>query len=269
MIVCFSSCAINDLGYKFGDFVLGIVLGPFLPREFVDENISYTAASVDSTIAVTYVSDNGSDKVYIPDTAFGKQVNSLGNIAMFFGADDTHPGFSLSSAERVYLPWSIEKKCSPYLVSGPIDRTNELVFLWASNSTSVATFDELHIGHPIIYVVTSLGYEKIISEEWDVQNDYIEEKVNFVLPANIAYFFNYEENPNEGYFFVDLLEETGKLTPPPYNPHREGYTFEGWYKDAECTEAWDFAKDEVKITFDEDGNRIYEEVKLYAKWRWK
>ena len=86
------------------------------------------------------------------------------------------------------------------------------------------------------------------------------------LPANISYFFNYDANPNEGYFFVDLVEESGKLTKPPYDPKREGYTFDGWYTDKECTTVWDFENDTVTISFDENGERIYEEICLYAKW---
>ena len=65
---------------------------------------------------------------------------------------------------------------------------------------------------------------------------------------------------------MDLIEETGKLTKPPYDPKRVGYEFRGWYKDSKCEEEWDFEKDIVEIHFDEEGNRIYEEFCLYAKW---
>lgn len=41
----------------------------------------------------------------------------------------------------------------------------------------------------------------------------------------------------------------------PANPERSGYTFAGWYKDADCTQAWDFAKDVVTA-----------DMTLYAKW---
>jgi len=78
--------------------------------------------------------------------------------------------------------------------------------------------------------------------------------------------FNYKENPNQGYFFVDLIETTCTITPPPYNPKREGYTFAGWYKEPECITPWNFDTDVITIEFDEEGNRIYEEVCLYAKW---
>ena len=41
----------------------------------------------------------------------------------------------------------------------------------------------------------------------------------------------------------------------PANPERAGFTFAGWYKDAACTQAWDFAKDVVTA-----------DMTLYAKW---
>ncbi len=41
----------------------------------------------------------------------------------------------------------------------------------------------------------------------------------------------------------------------PNPPTYEGYTFKGWYKEADCINAWDFAKDVVKAN-----------ITLYAKW---
>ena len=41
----------------------------------------------------------------------------------------------------------------------------------------------------------------------------------------------------------------------PANPERSGYTFADWYKDADCTQAWDFSKDVVTA-----------DMTLYAKW---
>ncbi len=46
----------------------------------------------------------------------------------------------------------------------------------------------------------------------------------------------------------------GKITAPAA-PTRSGYTFDGWYKDAACTVAWDFDNDVVTV-----------DITLYAKW---
>ncbi len=46
-----------------------------------------------------------------------------------------------------------------------------------------------------------------------------------------------------------------QLTPPDPAPTRDGYTFDGWYKDVSGNETWDFAQDTVT-----------EHTTLYAKW---
>ena len=46
-----------------------------------------------------------------------------------------------------------------------------------------------------------------------------------------------------------------KTMAAPADPERSGYTFAGWYKDVDCTEAWDFSKDVVTA-----------DMTLYAKW---
>lgn len=56
----------------------------------------------------------------------------------------------------------------------------------------------------------------------------------------------------------DYPQETalfGTLLTLPEPPERTGYRFDGWYKDAQCTEEWDFALDSVQS-----------DLTLYAKW---
>ena len=50
------------------------------------------------------------------------------------------------------------------------------------------------------------------------------------------------------------VNEGGKVTKPT-DPSAEGWTFGGWFKEAACTNAWDFASDTVTAN-----------VTLYAKW---
>ena len=48
---------------------------------------------------------------------------------------------------------------------------------------------------------------------------------------------------------------SGSKATAPTTPTRSGYTFDGWYKDAACTVAWDFDNDVVTV-----------DITLYAKW---
>lgn len=49
--------------------------------------------------------------------------------------------------------------------------------------------------------------------------------------------------------------KAGNTIERPADPVAEGYIFEGWYKEATCTNAWDFDKDIVQA-----------DIVLYAKW---
>ena len=53
----------------------------------------------------------------------------------------------------------------------------------------------------------------------------------------------------------------------PEQPLRDGYTFDGWYKESECVNIWDFETDALpESQVDDKGQEIYQETKLYAKW---
>ena len=106
--------------------------------------------------------------------------------------------------------------------------------------------------------------QKIDIESEEMAEDSFEA---YVQIANTAYFFNYEEAPNEGYFFINNFEYGGLIEDTPYKPIREGYEFAGWYKEPECVNKWDFEKDRLhEEKYDEEGNFVFEELNLYAKW---
>ena len=67
-------------------------------------------------------------------------------------------------------------------------------------------------------------------------------------------FVNLEAN--NGYPSMPITVASANSTiAAPANPVREGYTFSGWYKEAACTNAWNFATDVVTAP-----------ITLYAKW---
>ncbi len=86
------------------------------------------------------------------------------------------------------------------------------------------------------------------------------------VPANIAYLYNYVDSPNENYYHVDLIEESGKIPLTCYRPERSGHVFLGWYTEPECINEWDFDNGVVEVERDMNGNAIFKEFRLYAKW---
>lgn len=95
---------------------------------------------------------------------------------------------------------------------------------------------------------------------WDFENNKITGDVT--IYAKWTYIA-----PSIAYYRVTFDSQGGTSTAPitsvreytvikePAAPTKEGYDFAGWYKDAACTVAWDFAKDLVKMN-----------TTLYAKW---
>ena len=99
----------------------------------------------------------------------------------------------------------------------------------------------------------------------DENNNYIaKERLRL---ANIQFLYNYEEAPNEGYFWIDDIDNGEKMEVMPDTPEREGYTFEGWYNEKECINKFDFETVFNKPVLNEGD--IYPEdyvTYVYAKW---
>jgi uncharacterized repeat protein (TIGR02543 family) len=69
-----------------------------------------------------------------------------------------------------------------------------------------------------------------------------------------SYTVTFHTNGGTPADFTQQVQSGGKVTIPT-DPTREGYTFDGWYKEASGTTKWDFDKDTVTTNLD-----------LYAKW---
>lgn len=94
--------------------------------------------------------------------------------------------------------------------------------------------------------------------EWNFATDKVTQNVTLyakweAIPADPLYvIMDGNGGTVYGYFTINA---DGTLTAPEVTPTKEGYTFAGWYKDADCTLQWDFATDKVT-----------ENLTLYAKW---
>ncbi|MDW7656180.1 MAG: Calx-beta domain-containing protein [Bacillota bacterium] len=73
---------------------------------------------------------------------------------------------------------------------------------------------------------------------------------NFALDTFTVTF-----NSQGGSAVSDQIVSSGSLVDRPVDPVRSGYVFAGWYKEAACTDDWDFAADTVTAS-----------TTLYARW---
>ena len=61
-----------------------------------------------------------------------------------------------------------------------------------------------------------------------------------VYLANVEFMFNYDDAPNNGYYWIDDIDDGEKLEVIPPDPTRDGYVFDGWYCEEECVNRFDF-----------------------------
>ena len=130
-----------------------------------------------------------------------------------------------------------------------------------------------------------LNYEH--RPDYGVGNYYIPHSLNYsytdnigykkgIYYANTSYMWNYEgsEQNNEGYYWVDDYDYGNTISIPP-SPNRSGYTFDGWYKETNCINKWNFEVDRLpeEILEEKQNDKgevelfpVYQNTYLYAKW---
>ena len=151
--------------------------------------------------------------------------------------------------EKLYLPWNIAAD------NAILDICHNL------HSVFILSYDP--DGSALHYLTEGLAF---------YINRYLFEEVYFDSvygrPANVSYYYNDGRTENYGCYWIDNVPYGSVLDVlPPEDPVSEGKTFAGWYKEPECINAWDFETDRTPVEkLDEDGNVIYQETALYAKW---
>ena len=203
------------------------------------------------------------------------------------------PGFGSSEfwqltagvAEKIYFPYTHDAENQGIFCLGAVPKE---FYIKSSESylRSILRRARESNEEKSYYYISAFNYSILKiwlrGEEYKYTFDVIEEKNQYtfylknnledageirLITANTSYMFNYEGEPNEGYFFINDFERGGLIENTPYEPRREGYTFAGWYKEPACVNAWDFTKDTLpEAEYDEEENLLYVETKLYAKW---
>jgi hypothetical protein len=243
----------------YGDFIYKVVYYNEDGIEVIEEK------GIRSAIRIMGLSEEGMKKesVIIPEYIDELKVEELGKRIEFWGDEGSWQENHV--LKKVYIPFDI------LCWSNIFEKCKELekIIILQHNPNK---YDE---NSGKCNFVTSFNYEVE-----DVVNMFIGHngKLRF---ANVSYFYNYDNAPNDNYFWIDDYEYGEKIDFIPPEPTRAGYTFGGWYKESECINKWDFEIDtlpEVKYTdvipthqlfYNENAEydyRIYQETKLYAKW---
>ncbi|SDB85722.1 InlB B-repeat-containing protein, partial [Williamwhitmania taraxaci] len=118
------------------------------------------------------------------------------------------------------------------------------------NSTIYAPTNPTRAG----YTFDGWFKEEALTSAWNFATDVVSDNATLYAKWN-AVVYTVIFNSQGGSSVSNMNANHGTLLTRPADPTRTGYTFAGWYIDASCTTAWNFATDVVtKATM------------LYAKW---
>lgn len=231
MLCCFAGCDSNWLNNDVDD--------ENFYCEYIDEN----------NVAIGDLKEcPESGAVFFPEKIKNYTVSKLGfSSGLGFGGNGYLGWVSEQNGndiKRCYFPHTIKEIYSGYmyLVSG------SLKLFYCGEIIDLGRFHPRD-GDGDIYVPVEKYslFEEVLSEYFN----------GSLLKANVSYYLNYDEN---NYYYIDYYENGEKILYIPPEPQRDGYSFGGWFKEADCINQWNFDFDTLQITDEE------QEVKLYAKW---
>jgi len=201
-------------------------------------------------VAIDVLTDLGKEQeiLIFPEKIKGKKVTLHMENARYLDGSSSYSRFASDKLKKLYL---MRVTRTPFEKNG-LPNLQEIYAIGASESNNVS----LSGSGSQWYGYVPNVYDKVF------QNEYLK-----FFTANVGYFYNYLDSPNNNYYWIDNYTYGGKITFQPPPPERQGYTFSGWYKEAACMNAWDFDKDTLpQLLTNADGETIYQETKLYAKW---
>ncbi len=207
----------------------------------------------DKTVNLKNLSEEGKKKknVVVPQEINGMKVNMLGyRNAVFSSGSGCWESENLN---KIYIEgknYTVKR-----MIFNGCPNLNKIIFIDKDNNET----SDFSVVNSTLFVNKSKYFS------FDIQ--YNESKIPSSYAANVSYFYNYEDSLNDGYYWIDDIEDGELIDYIPEDPKREGYKFEGWYKEEECKNKWNFAEDRViKAQIHLEGVERFIENKLFAKW---
>ena len=203
----------------------------------------------DKTVNLKNLSEEGKKKknVVVPQEINGMKVNMLGyRNAVFSSGSGCWESENLN---KIYIEgknYTVKR-----MIFNGCPNLNKIIFIDKDNNET----SDFSVVNSTLFVNKSKYFS------FDIQ--YNESKIPSSYAANVSYFYNYEDSLNDGYYWIDDIEDGALIDYIPKEPRREGYLFEGWYKEEECLNKWDFSVDRIQKS---EYYTEFIENKLFAKW---
>ncbi len=240
----FKMC-LNDLGKHKLDYVSGDLL------------YAYNNANTKETVSITGISEEGAKKehIYFPSEIEGLPVTG---VYKFIVGKVFSCKWNNAVCKKIYMQKNFDVE---YAYLSKCEKLQKILVIEVDINESVGWDCALYeyggyVANDILEILKSNAKEVFYKK---------------ALPANISYNYNYEDSENYGVYFIDDCDYGNKIEYIPANPTREGYTFDGWYKEPECINKWNFESDtlpeEIKEVNENNEEEVkFQETKLYAKW---
>lgn len=222
-------------------------------RLYENEYFIYTINYDSNEIGILGLTDKGQEQEYlvIPETIDNKDVayvkygeTETQKITKKYGSAK-YSGLQSESLKKVFIVPEIKVY-------------NGLFFESATNSLSV-----FYISNDMYIQENINRYDYYYTKD----NDAISIGAVRNHQANVSYYYNYKNAPNDEYYWIDNYAYGETIEYIPALPIRNDYTFGGWYRESECINAWSFETDTLpQAQYDKQEREIYQETKLYAKW---
>ena len=227
----------------------------FIDKLYESEYFIYYDNDKEEQIHIVGLTDKGKEQEYliIPEKINGKTVGKIGcynklwvnDIVEKYG-DEKYAQIKSKNLKKIFLTSNVQIINARFI--------------------GKAIQSLKYEGTMFILNTSSWSGEKVYCSSYATTNKY--------FMANVSYFYNYENSPNDGYYWIDNYDYGEKVEFIPPVPTRAGYTFGGWYKERECINEWNFEIDRLPDYLFNEGTPpdpenyrpIYQETKLYAKW---
>ena len=202
---------------------------------------------------------NGGDSIGSKSTEYNTTITSP--------TEPTKTGYTFEGwykDKNLTIPWSFDNdsvtedttlyakwKVSNYDVSFNTDGGSSVLSIKTNYNTTISTPEE-----PTKTGYTFVGWYKDseLTEAWNFTTDKVTQNTTLYGKWTIKNFtIMFDTNGGSTVEGTNANYNT-KIT-SPNNPTKDGYTFEGWYKDSNLSTPWSFENDPIK-----------EDTTLYAKW---
>ena len=239
---------------------------------FTTKTFKITVTAIEGA-TITHTQDSVVDTVVVGDTGVVEITGIKYGTAVEIGASNV-TGYLAPETTDTYDFTSLEADAAITYTYAPITYTISWVDDSGANPT-IADDTVVYGGVAVSKDISRSGYalngwytEATLVTKWDFDT---------VVTSDMTFYAKWDRrstsnnNPvtpwvETGSFAVSFNTQGGSTVASitvvkdgtvtkPADPTKEGYVFDGWYKDAACTIAWDFAADKITNT-----------TTIYAKW---